>query len=278
MKLSIITINFNNRDGLRKTIESVVNQNYQEFEYIIIDGGSTDDSVEVIKEFAEHIDYWVSEPDKGIYNAMNKGIERVHGEYCIFMNSGDCFHSNDVIEKFVTNINNEDIACGDTYLGETKKAFAEITFETLFNSSICHQSAFIKTKLMKKYMYDESLKIVADRKFFLQAFITENCTYKPLHFIVANYDITGFSAQNRTLSELEYKKVLEEIIPYRIRVDYGKKREGLLYGDDFYSKLFFEIKKRRYKKIIYLICTIFLYCISIFRKSAKFIRNYPIKV
>ena len=89
MKLSVITINFNNRDGLRKTIESVVNQTYNDFEYIIIDGGSTDGSVDVIKEYADRIDYWVSEPDKGIYNAMNKGIDVAKGEYCIFMNSGD---------------------------------------------------------------------------------------------------------------------------------------------------------------------------------------------
>ena len=81
MKLSVITINYNNRDGLKKTIESVVNQTYKDFEYIIIDGGSTDGSVEVLKEYSDKIDYWVSEPDKGIYNAMNKGIDIAKGEY-----------------------------------------------------------------------------------------------------------------------------------------------------------------------------------------------------
>ena len=86
MKLSVITINFNNRDGLRKTIESVVNQTYKDFEYIVIDGGSTDGSVDVIKEYTDRIDYWVSEPDKGIYNAMNKGIDVAQGEYCLFLN------------------------------------------------------------------------------------------------------------------------------------------------------------------------------------------------
>ena len=88
MKLSVITINYNNRDGLHKTIASVVNQSWREFEYIVIDGGSTDGSVDVIKSFADRIDYWVSEPDKGIYNAMNKGIDVAQGEYCIFINSG----------------------------------------------------------------------------------------------------------------------------------------------------------------------------------------------
>jgi glycosyltransferase involved in cell wall biosynthesis len=89
MKLSVITINYNNAIGLRKTIESVVNQTFRDYEYIIIDGGSTDGSVDVIKEYADKIDYWVSEPDKGIYNAMNKGVAAAHGEYTNFLNSGD---------------------------------------------------------------------------------------------------------------------------------------------------------------------------------------------
>ena len=99
MKLSVITINYNNRDGLRKTIESVVNQTCRDFEYIIIDGGSTDGSVDVIKQYADRIDYWVSEPDKGIYHAMNKGIAVAHGEYLNFMNSGDCFYESTVVEN-----------------------------------------------------------------------------------------------------------------------------------------------------------------------------------
>lgn len=80
-KFSIITINYNNKEGLRKTIESVVGQSFRDFEYIIIDGGSTDGSIEVIKEYAGKVDYWVSEPDKGIYHAMNKGVLQAHGEY-----------------------------------------------------------------------------------------------------------------------------------------------------------------------------------------------------
>ena len=89
MKLSIITINRNNAAGLRRTIESVVSQTYTEFEYIIIDGASTDESVDVIKEYADKITFWVSEPDNGIYNAMNKGILKAKGEYLLFLNSGD---------------------------------------------------------------------------------------------------------------------------------------------------------------------------------------------
>ena len=104
MKYSIITINLNNSAGLRKTIESVVNQTFQDFEYIIIDGGSTDGSVDIIKEYSSRIDYWVSEPDRGIYNAMNKGIVQAHGDYINFMNSGDCFSKNTILEEIYADL------------------------------------------------------------------------------------------------------------------------------------------------------------------------------
>ena len=97
MKYSIITVNYNNKEGLRRTIESVIHQTYRDFEYIVIDGGSTDDSAEVLKEYDKDIDYWVSEPDGGIYQGMNKGIRKAQGEYLNFMNSGDCFYDNDIL-------------------------------------------------------------------------------------------------------------------------------------------------------------------------------------
>ena len=93
-KVSVITISYNNAEGLRRTIESVVAQNYSDYEYIIIDGGSTDNSLQIIESYASHISYWVSEPDKGVYNAMNKGIAQAKGEYLHFLNSGDCYDEN----------------------------------------------------------------------------------------------------------------------------------------------------------------------------------------
>jgi acetyltransferase-like isoleucine patch superfamily enzyme len=128
MKLSIITINRNNAAGLRKTIESVVSQTYTDFEYIIIDGASTDDSVNIIKEYAEATLpcgeglgerlYWVSEPDKGIYNAMNKGILKANGEYCLFLNSGDWLYDNDVLNDVFSISPTEDIVYGnDVFIG-----------------------------------------------------------------------------------------------------------------------------------------------------------------
>ena len=112
MYYSVITINYNNCNGLRHTIESVVNQTFRNFEYIVVDGGSTDGSVEVIKEYETNINYWISEHDGGIYNAMNKGIAQAHGEYCIFMNSGDLFYYDAVLFS-VANDLKEDINSDD---------------------------------------------------------------------------------------------------------------------------------------------------------------------
>ena len=106
-KYTIITINYNNGKGLRSTIESVINQTFDDVEYIIVDGGSTDNSVDIIKDFSERINFWVSERDGGVYSAMNKGLHHAHGEYVNFMNSGDTFYSPHVLEE-IDRQNNKD--------------------------------------------------------------------------------------------------------------------------------------------------------------------------
>jgi len=278
MKLSVITVNYNDREGLHKTVQSVVEQSFKDYEYIIIDGGSTDGSVEVLEKYADKITYWVSEPDKGIYNAMNKAIDVANGEYCIFMNSGDTFYSFDTLAEVFAQHPDEYIICGDTCTVEKiKEAPEEITFEFLFSNSICHQCAFIKTELMAKYKYDEKYRIVSDRKFFLQALILENCSYRKLPITVVNYDIGGFSANNPVKSKLEYEAVLEELFPSRILCDYGRKVKGSLYGETWYDKLFVEIRNRRYKGLVYTSTILLLRFISLFRKSASFINNFPLK-
>lgn len=279
MKLSIITVNYNDKVGLEKTIESVVCQTYTDYEYIIIDGGSTDGSYDVIKQYEEHISYWVSERDKGIYNAMNKAIDVAKGEYCIFMNAGDTFCSSATLSDVFDSNYSEDIICGNTVTIEKRKlAPEEITFKYLFSNALCHQSAFIRTSLMAKYKYDEKYKIVSDRKFFLQALILDNCSYKNIPVDIVNYDITGFSAENPVQSRLEYDRVLEELFPFRILCDYGRETKGDLYGETSYDKLFVEIRGRNYNGIIYFITVIFLRLLSFFRKSASFIKQFPITI
>ena len=112
-QISIITINYNNASGLEKTIRSVVEQTYNEYEYIIIDGASSDKSKEVIQEYQRYIDFWCSEKDSGIYNAMNKGIQKASGEYLLFLNSGDVLNNSAVLADIHGFLSGEDFVYGD---------------------------------------------------------------------------------------------------------------------------------------------------------------------
>ena len=182
---------------MRKTIESVINQTWKNCEHIIIDGGSTDGSVEVIKEYEDKIAYWVSEPDKGIYNAMNKGIRQSKGTYLHFLNSGDWLIDNDIYFKIFKKERTSEILYGNIYNVMTdgsKKLQIKLYGERLtisnFNSNIhktiMHPASFIRSSLFEKGLYDESYRIIADIKFFIQKIIIENCTVEYLPFVVTN--------------------------------------------------------------------------------------------
>lgn len=271
MKLSVITINYNNSEGLRKTIESVVNQTWHDFEYIIIDGGSTDGSVKVIEGVADRIDYWVSEPDKGIYNAMNKGIDVANGEYCIFMNSGDCFYSEHTLQNICVYMDGVDVIYGNTLesSGNIVRYKKNITFKTLLYGGLCHQSVVIKTGLMKKYHYDESLRIVSDWKFFLQALILDNCTYKGIDVFIAIYDVSGLTYSNWDVFLKERSLVRESMFPNRILEDMVELCEGKTWED----RLYIGIKKSKYNKWLYSLNVLLMKLMTFFKKN--WISEFP---
>ena len=280
MKLSIITINYNNREGLRKTIESVVNQTCQDFEYIVIDGGSTDGSAEVIEEYADQIDYWVSEKDNGIYDAMNKGIDKASGHYCQFLNSGDDLYSNDVIEQILPHLNETDIVVGKIFLSNTASPSEDIpsvSMLRLFSKSLPHSSAFISTELLRKYHYDPTLRIVSDWKFFIQTLIFDNASYKPLDIIVSNFDTNGISSQNTALVMKEREQVLKELLPERIRMDYFTFANGQGYQENAYDRFFIQTHKYpQYAKVIYFISVLTMRFIAIFKRGAQYVKNFPL--
>ena len=213
-KLSIITINYNNLEGLKRTVESVVNQTWQEFEYIIIDGGSTDGSATYIKSQKEHFDYWVSEPDKGIYNAMNKGIAKATGEYLLFLNSGDHFYNNEVLQVNHKHIAGYDLVYFDlemigVNLTKTVSLPNNLRFSDMFFQTLPHPSTFIKKELFTIVgLYDESLKIVSDWKFFILALFKHKCSYKKVEVTVATFYLGGLSSQIDYLEERN--QVMEE--------------------------------------------------------------------
>ena len=227
MKFSIITVNYNHRDGLVKTINSVINQTYQDYEYIIIDGGSDDGSLEVIKEYSDHISYWVSEHDKGIYNGMNKGIAQAHGTYINFMNSGDVFYSYDTLEKIGNLMDGSDFIIGKDYNQDpdTGEVFTtilptRISMVAFYMWTLPHQSAFIRRRLFIDSPYDETLRIVADWKFYLEKIVYEGKTLQLLDLPVCNREQEGVSISQASKTVEERHKVLSTLIPPGIYKDY----------------------------------------------------------
>jgi len=236
MNLSIVTINRNNAIGLEKTMCSVANQTFKEFEYIVIDGASTDGSVKVIKnmelEFA-HL-RWVSEPDSGIYNAMNKGIRMASGNYIQILNSGDCLAADDVTERMLATLEKEGnpsilygnmVKCFPDGHQMVDKCFAgqEITMLGMYAGTLNHDPTYIRRDLFEKYgYYDEGLKIVSDWKWFLKAIIIGGEKPRYIDLNVTLFDMTGISETNKSLDKAERKQVLEQLFPTTILADYEK--------------------------------------------------------
>ena len=236
MILSIITINRNNAAGLEKTMRSVAAQTFTDFEYIVVDGASTDESVRVIRSFEATFGdrlKWVSEPDKGIYNAMNKGIGMASGDYLQFLNSGDFLVSDDVTMRMVEAlIDNElpPILYGnmlkdmpDGYMRDRCFAGQDITFLGFYTGTLNHSPAYIQKALFDEYgLYDESLKIVSDWKWYLQVIILGGRKPVYVDIDVSLFDMTGISETNKTLDKTERNRVLNELIPSSILADYDR--------------------------------------------------------
>ena len=187
-KLSIITINRNNAEGLRKTMESVFAQTYRDFEYIVVDGASTDGSVDVIRTSAlqaEGLDFtWTSEKDNGIYDAMNRGLRKAHGEYTLMLNSGDFLVDEHVIERIIPELDGTDIIQGNNIEERNGMLYrnrgygkSDIELFDIFKGHFLHQASFCRRELFDKYGYfDESYTISGDAKFFMLCLGTRDAT------------------------------------------------------------------------------------------------------
>jgi len=198
--ISIITINFNNSPGLKRTIESVRSQSSTQLEYIIIDGGSTDGSAQVIKTNADLANYWVSEKDYGIYHAMNKGIARATGDYLLFLNSGDYFYKPGVLQALLDNGQGAEIIYGDLVVSgaggkRTKVHPATLTFDFFLRDSLPHPATLIKRTLFDRVgLYNEDNRIISDWEFFTHAVCRFNATYHHVPLEIAVFAEDGLSA------------------------------------------------------------------------------------
>ena len=253
MKVSIITINYNNAEGLRKTLASVASQTYPNIEHIIIDGGSSDESVNVIQDYVAQVKseelrvksiIWVSEKDKGIYNAMNKGIKRATGEYIQILNSGDILAAPDVTERMVSALaqakseelrgTSKEIGIPILYgnmvkydynsnkvIGKSKEV--EYSLRNYYSGTMNHDCCYFRRDLFETYgLYDENLKIVSDWKWFIQAIGLGNVKPVYVNIDVTIFDASGISETNLELRNKERRQVLEELLPPAILADYDK--------------------------------------------------------
>ena len=270
MKLSIITINYNNAEGLRKTLASVASQTFRDFEHIIVDGASTDGSVEIIRQYADseairpegykairqenskadnlasspnHLITsspiaWISEKDRGVYDAQNKGIRLAHGEYCYFLNAGDTFCADDVLERmFSPNsliasspnrlpdilYGNEIIVDGNGQRIGIARGVENPSFVDLYNSCMKHQASFIRRSLFDKYgMYDADMRICSDFDWFFRviAFHDEvTLQYKDID--IAYFENTGLSYHSPGLCAKERQQILDRYMSKRMQRDYA---------------------------------------------------------
>ena len=255
MKLSIVTINYNNAEGLRKTLVSVAEQTYRDIEHIIVDAASTDGSVEIIKEYADvskHTVIWSSKKDKGIYDGMNRGIKKATGDYIQILNSGDILAAPDVTERMMNILNslnvnslndkievpilygnmirdfgngkyNKDVCFGDRVAKNPQAQDVEWTMDDFIKGTVNHDPTYIHRSLYEKYgLYDENLKICSDWKWFVNAVVFGG---EKLHYIpidVTIFDTTGISETNLEFREKERHAELEKMLPSAILKDYDR--------------------------------------------------------
>ncbi len=214
MKVSIITITYNDLGGLKETHKSIRRQTFKDYEWIVIDGGSTDGTPQFLEEHDGEIAYWCSEADKGVYNAQNKGTLHAQGEYSIYMNSGDTFFADDVLQKVFEKDIHADIIYGNWMLifenGKTRKAIApdKADMAYFFDNNMCHQSMFIRTEAVRERPYDESFRIYADWEEWL-ALLMQGRTFEKIDITVCNFMVGGLSTGDNASEKLKQERKAE---------------------------------------------------------------------
>lgn len=250
-KISIITINLNNAIGLKLTIESVMKQNYPYIEFIIIDGGSTDQSIDIINYFCNKINYWLSEKDNGIFHAMNKGINVAQGEYCLFLNSGDYLADNNTISSIFFNISAQyDIIYCNSYKNIIGKHFIyqlpeKLSLSYLISNSLAHQSTFIRRSLFSDIgLYSEEYKFCADWDFFIRVYLADKFSFKHINIPVSVFDTNGKTNHPENTNEIhdELKQMKEKYFHHEIielaNDYYSLKKKYSLIESSFIYKLY----------------------------------------
>ena len=216
MKLSIITINYNNREGLLRTIASIKSQTFTDYEWIVIDGGSTDGSREVLQANQQLFTFWSSEADRGIFDAINKGIAHASGQYISCMNSGDEYFSSDTLQAVFAAPLTADIVYGDWYqVFPDRRVFCSmpypLDFSVFYYHNICHQAMFVRTKALQEKGFDLSYGVVADYARWMEMLFA-GAVFQRVDVVICCYDMTGASSRKGAGWD-ECLRIRREIIP-----------------------------------------------------------------
>lgn len=256
--LSIITVNLNNREGLQRTIDSVVGQTFTDYEWIVIDGDSTDGSRELIEQYADHFAYWCSEPDKGIYNAMNKGIAHAKGEWLQFLNSGDWLYEDTTLEKVFSKEYEADVLYGDLILRLKNDKIAyrnypdKLNIKFFYDHALGHQASFYNFSIFINNDYNENHKIVSDWEFTLKLY-SENHKFYHIPIYIAVFTTDGISSTLEDENIKERKRVLLNYVPSYFKQDVdinikAKNKELLIHN----HKLLQYIAKRQERRLLFI--------------------------
>lgn len=224
MKFSVITINYNNCKGLKRTLDSIISQTSRDFEWIVIDGGSTDGSRELIEQYQDSISFWCSELDNGIYNAMNKGITRAKGDYCLFLNSGDKFCGINVMERLEEITFEADIVSCDMYIDEVSASKLRISVDIMnafwiYENTLFHPSTWIRREVLLKCPYRENFERISDWAFFFEAIVVYNCSYQHVPMAISIFFSGGISSQPFPVGNTDRTDFLKSFFPEKFITD-----------------------------------------------------------
>lgn len=244
INISIITISYNALSSIKDTILSVISQTYNNIEFIIIDGGSTDGTIEIINKYQDNITYWISEPDKGIYDAMNKGMKIANGDYIFFLNAGDVFYAKNTLENIVDHVMKANISLGDIIVGDIlavshNQHMGIISAKKKITPWYTppHQAMFFPKEIYKQFLYYTGLKILSDRELYLRLSKFNKYHITFVNEIITLYDLSGVSSKPSNALQI----LKESIILY------------FLYGNSGVLELIYQIVKMVFKYLISLI-------------------------
>ena len=216
---SIIVVTYNNADGLRRTLKSIRQLDYEQKEVIVMDGGSQDESQDIMAANQDVISFSVSEKDNGIYNAMNKGIGYAKGDFVVFMNAGDVFADSGVL-SLVSQYDGDIILGEDIYGGKRRKLKDTMTLYDLLSLGICHQAVYYRREVLQKYGFDESYKLIADLKSVVEPLVKDKVRISVVMDVLAKCECGGLSKQRWRETLTENRRMIDELVDPFYKDDY----------------------------------------------------------